>query len=153
MTQPRKQAQAGQPDAEQAEVSPAAAGDDDNVAQPPGSDLPQTAAQRKATDPSVASAEDNESLEHTAGGMSTRVDVTDLGVPMLPGSPDEPTGPEDALGVGPKRGDYTNRIGPSNYHPHESFLTPEGLKIEAQRPRAEDRGDEEGVKGGTQLPT
>lgn len=65
----------------------------------------------------------------------------DLGVPMLPGSPDEPVGPEDALGEGPTRGDYRGRIGdPKVYHPHEG-TTP-------QRPRAEDIGDEPGVKGG-----
>lgn len=65
----------------------------------------------------------------------------DLGVPMLAGSPDEPVGPEDALGEGPTRGDYRDRIGdPNRYHPHEG-ATP-------QRPRTEDIGDESGAKGG-----
>ena len=64
----------------------------------------------------------------------------DLGVPMLPGSPDEPQGPEDALGLGPKRGDYTGRLGGSDYQPHISFAT--------QRPRAEEHGDVLGKKGG-----
>jgi hypothetical protein len=65
----------------------------------------------------------------------------DLGVPMLPGSDTEPTGPEDALGEGPKRGDYTDRIGdPKRYHPH-SGTTP-------QRPNADDIGDAPGEKGG-----
>jgi hypothetical protein len=63
----------------------------------------------------------------------------DLGVPMLPGSPDERVGPEDALGVGPTRGDYRDRIGPSTYHPHS------GTK--PQRPNADDIGDAPG-KGG-----
>ncbi len=49
-------------------------------------------------------------LEHTHGGVTTREDATDLGVPMLPGRPDEPIGPEDALDPGPKRGDYSDRI-------------------------------------------
>ncbi len=64
----------------------------------------------------------------------------DLGVPMLPGSPDEPQGPEDALGPGPKRGDYTDRLGGPGYLPHQG--------VEPQKPRAEDIGDEPGVKGG-----
>lgn len=66
--------------------------------------------------------------------------MSDLGVPMLPGSDDEPTGPEDALGLGPKRGDYTDRIGPSTYNPHQG-ATP-------QRERAENIGDVPGKKGG-----
>jgi hypothetical protein len=66
-------------------------------------------------------------------------DAGDVGVPMLPGSPDEPVGPEDALGEGPTRGDYRDRIGPSSYHPHQG-TTP-------QRPNAEDIGDAPG-KGG-----
>ena len=64
----------------------------------------------------------------------------DLGVPMLAGSGDEPVGPEDALGEGPKRGDYTDRLGGAGYQPHEG--------TEAQRPRAEEIGDVEGHKGG-----
>lgn len=76
-------------------------------------------------------------------GVTTRDDANDLGVPMLPGRADEPVGPEDALGVGPKRGDYTDRIGPSSYHPHEN----RGDGLEPQRERAADRGDKPG-KGG-----
>jgi hypothetical protein len=62
----------------------------------------------------VASAADNAKLEHTAGGVTTR-DSMDAGVPMLPGDPREPVGPEDAFGPGAKRGDYSDRItsGPS----------------------------------------
>lgn len=47
--------------------------------------------------------------------LTTRDDLLDAGVPMVAGQPDEPVGPEDALGLGPKRGDYTGRIasGPS----------------------------------------
>lgn len=87
-------------------------------------------------------------LTHSEGGVTTRDDATDLGVPMLAGSADEVTGPEDALGVGPKRGDYTNRIGPANYQPHESLRQDDGtVKVEAQRPRAEDQGEAPG-KGG-----
>jgi hypothetical protein len=115
-----------------------------------------TAAQRKASDASVASAADNKKLEHTAGGTTTRDDALDMGVPMLPGSPDEPVGPEDALGEGPKRGDYSGRIGPSNYQPHEvrrasaeDVADPNkpSVVVQAQRPRVEEVGDAEG-KGG-----
>lgn len=95
-------------------------------------------------------------LEHTEGGTTTRDDAADMGVPMLPGRPDEPVGPEDALGVGPKRGDYSGRIGPDNYQPHE--IRPASAEdqrdpnkpsviVEAQRPRVADQGDAEG-KGG-----
>lgn len=74
--------------------------------------------------------------------------VGDLGVPMLPGKPDEPQGPEDALGEGPKRGSYTDRIGPSNYAPHELVKGEDGkLTTTAQRPRVEEIGDADG-KGG-----
>lgn len=115
-----------------------------------------TAAERKATDASVASEADNKKLEHTAGGTTTRDDALDLGVPMLPGSANEPVGPEDALGEGPKRGDYSGRIGPSNYQPHEvrpasaeDIADPEkpSIVVEAQRPRVDEVGDAEG-KGG-----
>jgi hypothetical protein len=36
-------------------------------------------------------------------------DAANAGVPMHVGDPDEPQGPEDALGVGTKRGDYSGR--------------------------------------------
>jgi hypothetical protein len=36
--------------------------------------------------------------EPQAEGVTTRDDANDLGVPMLAGSSDEPTGPEDSLG-------------------------------------------------------
>lgn len=74
--------------------------------------------------------------------------VGDLGVPMLPGKPDEPQGPEDALGEGPKRGDYSGRIGPDSYAPHEVTRDKDGkLTVTAQRPRVEEIGDADG-KGG-----
>jgi len=73
---------------------------------------------------------------------TTHDDALDLGVPMLPGDSSEPQGPEDALGDGPKRGDYRDRIGPSNYHPHTG--------AEPQRPKADDIGDVKGVKGGVE---
>lgn len=79
---------------------------------------------------------------------TTRHDATDMGVPMLPGSPNEPQGPEDALGPGPKRGDYTGRVGSANYQPHEVVLNEAGqVEVVAQRPRTEDIADAPG-KGG-----
>ena len=83
-----------------------------------------------------------------------RGDATDLGVPMLPGDGSEPQGPEDALGSGPKRGDYSGRIGDAHYQPHEILPVadpkPGEPKMEAvpQRPRVGDIGDVAGVKGG-----
>jgi hypothetical protein len=118
----------------------------------------------RAQEDAVADASQNAKLKHTddlrdqadvrapgaptpveiADGHSatTRDDALDLGVPMLPGSPDEPVGPEDALGPGPKRGDYSDRLGGSGYLPHEGG-TP-------QRPRVENVGDAEGLKGGVE---
>lgn len=113
-------------------------------------------------DPAVASDSQNQKLTHTddlrdqaavdatgaalapvveeGRSSTTRDDHNDLGVPMLQGDPSEPVGPEDALGVGPKRGDYRDRIGGNSYHPHAGN--------EPQRPRAAEIGEEKGVKGG-----
>lgn len=113
-------------------------------------------------DPGVASEKANERLKHTdelrdqaavaasgaapakepTGSVTTRDDATDLGVPMLQGSPDEPVGPEDALGKGPTRGDYRNRLGGDGYNPHEGS--------EPQKPRADEIGEVEGKKGGVE---
>jgi hypothetical protein len=89
----------------------------------------------------------------TIGGnpvqAGTTRDALDAGVPMLPGRGDEPQGPEDALGAGPKRGDYSKRIGPENYHPNEARPVPGGLTVlDSQRERAAERGDVPGEKGG-----
>lgn len=92
-------------------------------------------------DDATASESQNSKLKHSQGGTTTRDDATDLGVPMLQGDPSEPQGPEDALGDGPKRGDYTERLG-EGYHPHAGS--------EPQRPNAADRGDEKGRKGGVE---
>lgn len=84
--------------------------------------------------------DEERALTHTAGGRTTRDDPNDLGVEMLPGDPTEPVGPEDALGEGPTRGDYRDRIGSGSYHPH--------VGTEPQRPRAEEIDDVAGEKGG-----
>lgn len=87
----------------------------------------------------MATKKDEATPEHTEGGATTK-DAQDVGVPMLAGDPSEPVGPEDALGDGPKRGDYSERIGDANYHPH--------VGTDPQRPKASDRGDDKGRKGG-----
>lgn len=95
-------------------------------------------------------------LRHSRGGATTRDDATDLGVTMLPGDPAEPQGPEDALGVGPKRGDYRDRLGGSDYHPHTVEAIPAEeqkpggptVRVVSQRPRAEEIGDAPRLKGG-----
>ena len=102
----------------------------------------------------IASTNENNKLEHTASGASTRDDASDMGVPMLPGTGKERVGPEDALGAGPKRGDYSNRIGSANYHPHEVVKIEDAapgepnVQVVPQRPRTEDIGDAENIKGG-----
>jgi hypothetical protein len=101
----------------------------------------------------IATQAENAALEHSVDGITTRQDATDLGVPMLPGDPNEPQGPEDALGPGPTRGDYRQRIGDSNYHPHIVVPVADAepgqpqVEVLAQRPFAEEIGDVPG-KGG-----
>jgi hypothetical protein len=105
----------------------------------------------------------NRRNEHTEGGTTTKDSALDIGVPMLPGSSDEPVGPEDALGAGPKRGDYRDvqdgsqhfrsvpnpkggepiRDGDGNIVDRESLFTQEH-----QNPHLDDIGDESGQKGG-----
>ena len=109
---------------------------------------------RAAEQAGIATEAQNAKLEHTEGGVTTRDDMLDLGVPMLPGDPNEPVGPEDALGEGPKRGDYSGRIGADSYHPHETVVIPDAkpgeprFMVVPQRPRTADVGDEPRKKGG-----
>lgn len=114
--------------------------------------------------PGVASPEQNAELEHTQGGATTRDDSQDLGVPMIQGHPDEPVGPEDALGIGPKRGDYRERVLDDPHevvpiHPETDdnglvvnedggFDTPRTSVAVSQRQRTEDIGDAPAEKGG-----
>lgn len=94
--------------------------------------------------------------KHSDSGVTTRDDATDMGVPMLAGSPDEPVGPEDALGPGPKRGDYSDRLGDSSYRPHRTVPIRDAKPGEAtvevvdQTPLASEQGDEKGKKGGVE---
>lgn len=88
-------------------------------------------------------------------GVTTRDDALDSGAPMLPGDPTEPVGPEDALGSGQKRGDYSEwadrRYTASVPNPNrdaEDPASPASVIVE-QTPLIEQRGDERGVKGGT----
>lgn len=119
---------------------------------------------RRPSDVGVGDRDANRDLEHTQGGTTTRADSLDAGVPMLQGDASEPQGPEDALGTGIKRGDYSNRV---DAGPHlESVPVPGGSQpirdpdtgavidyspnatLVAQAPRVEDIGDEPGKKGG-----
>lgn len=98
----------------------------------------------------------DDKLEHTKGGATTRDDALDSGVPMLPGDPSEPSGPEDALGSGKKRGQYAGVIGdrefyasvPNPNHDPSDPNSPASILVH-QNPLVEQRGDEKGVKGGT----
>lgn len=97
--------------------------------------------------------EDN--LKHSEGGVTTRDDALDSGAPMLPGDASEPVGPEDALGGGKKRGDYTAWLD-REYHaavanPDHDPSDPDSPRtvLVHQNPLAEQRGDEKGVKGGS----
>ncbi len=75
---------------------------------------------------------------------------------MLPGDVSEPAGPEDALGSGPKRGDYSEVIGNKRHQasvPNPDYdpsdpSSPASVLVD-QNPLVEQRGDEKGVKGGT----
>lgn len=87
---------------------------------------------------------------------TTRDDALDSGVPMLPGDASEPSGPEDALGSGKKRGDYSDVIGdrqfyasvPNPDHDPSDPNSPKSVLVH-QNPLVGQRGDDRGVKGGT----
>jgi hypothetical protein len=78
----------------------------------------------------------------------------ETGVKMLPGDPAEPVGPEDALGEGPKRGDYSGVMrleAPHEARPVSDANTLEGepnREIVSQKERVEEVGDVAGKKGG-----
>lgn len=98
----------------------------------------------------IASEKDNDKLKHSVDGVTTRDDATDVGVPMLPGSPSEPVGPEDAAGPGQKRGDYRGRfVAGSTVVPVADAKPgePTAVVVE-QAPRTEEIGDVPGEKGG-----
>lgn len=88
---------------------------------------------------------------------TTRDDALDSGVPMIAGDPSEPAGPEDALGSGKKRGDYSDVIGdrqfyasvPNPNHDPSDPSSPASVLVH-QNPLVEDRGDDKGKKGGTE---
>lgn len=94
----------------------------------------------------------DDTLEHSQGGSTTRDDALDAGVPMIAGDPGEPIGPEDAFGLGPKRGDYSGRVdsGPhlvSEAIPDAKPGEPTARLVEASK-RAGDIGEVKGEKGG-----
>ena len=99
---------------------------------------------------------DKDNPTHSEGGVTTRDDALDSGVPMLAGDPSEPVGPEDALGSGPKRGDYSKVIGNKEHYasvpnPNHDASNPDSpaYVLVHQNPLVEQRGDDKGVKGGT----
>jgi len=103
-----------------------------------------------------ASKQENDKLTHPEGGATTRDDALDSGAPMLQGDRSEPVGPEDALGSGPKRGDYSKLIGPLQHaaavvNPDYDPADPNSPRtvLVHQNPLVEQRGDEKGKKGGT----
>ncbi len=103
-----------------------------------------------------ATPQDNKKLKHTMGGVTTRDDALDSGAPMLAGDPAEPTGPEDALGSGQKRGDYSALIGNRDYsasvvNPAYDGTDPSVPRfvLVHQNPLVKQVGDEKAVKGGT----
>jgi hypothetical protein len=104
----------------------------------------------------MAAKNDDNKLKHSEGGVTTRDDALDSGVPMLAGDASEPVGPEDALGSGPKRGDYSAVIGngqfyqsvPNPNHDPSDPNSPAYVLVH-QNPLVKDRGDEKGVKGGS----
>ncbi len=104
-----------------------------------------------------SAAQSDTKLRHSAGGVTTRDDALDSGAPMLAGDPSEPVGPEDALGSGRKRGDYRELIGDRRYqasvpnpnHDPADPTSPRAVLVD-QNPLVEQRGDDQGVKGGTQ---
>jgi hypothetical protein len=104
----------------------------------------------------MAEKKNDNDLKHSESGTTTRSDALDSGAPMLQGSGSEPVGPEDALGSGPKRGDYSKLIGTQQFHasvpnPNHDPSDPSSPRsvLVAQNPLVEQRGDEKGVKGGT----
>lgn len=93
--------------------------------------------------------------KHSVGGVTTRDDALDSGVPMLAGDPSEPVGPEDALGAGPKRGDYSEVVGNKQHYrtvpnPDRDPADPSSpvYVLEHQNPHVANIGDEKGKKGG-----
>jgi hypothetical protein len=57
------------------------------------------------------------------------------GVDMLEGNPLEPTGPEDAAGLGPKRGDYGDRN--PDVQPHSVYMRVSELRAQGFGPTTE----------------
>jgi hypothetical protein len=110
----------------------------------------------KAAGGAQASPQENDKLKHSVGGVTTRDDALDSGAPMLQGDASEPVGPEDALGSGPKRGDYSKLIGNLQHaasvvnpnHDPEDPNSPRYVLVH-QNPLVEQRGDDKGKKGGT----
>jgi hypothetical protein len=119
------------------------------------------AEQNKASEAQGSAAADLAQADELGVGSGDERGFTEVGVPMLDGAPTERQGAEDALGEGPKRGDYAGRVGANHF---ESRPIPGGgqvvenddggfdnsprSEIVAQDPRVEEIGDVAGRKGG-----
>lgn len=113
---------------------------------------PAQAGNRAASGTTQTAPKNNDEFDFAA---EAKVVSAENGFTMLPGDPGEPVGPEDALGEGPKRGDYSTTMRLES--PHEAVLTGEttdaGVPIRElvpQAPRVEEVGDVKGKKGGVE---
>jgi hypothetical protein len=125
-----------------------------------GQPRPAARGEREAPRPRFEGVGGPVSDEDRLSGPTHADDATYEGVKMEPAEDgpvtSERSGPEDALGLGPKRGHYEH---PDGYEPHE-VLPVAGAKpgeptavSTAQKPRTEDVGDETGKKGGVETHT
>lgn len=113
-------------------------------------------AEKNTTAGDKPAAKTDAALQHPEGGTTTRDDALDSGAPMLAGDQSEPVGPEDALGSGPKRGDYSELIGNKRHQasvPNPDYdpsdpTSPASLLVD-QNPLVKQVGDDKGFKGGT----
>lgn len=122
-----------------------------------GKPRPAEAGSRQASGPRYDGVGSPVSEKDRLSGPTHADDATYEGVKMEPAEgTTERGGPEDALGIGPKRGHYDH---PDGYEPHEVLPVEGAAAGEAsavsvpQKPRTEDIGDEKGKKGGVETHT
>jgi hypothetical protein len=113
----------------------------------------RTAGGNRASDGTTQNAPKNNNTDDFDFAAEAEAVSRETGVKMLPGDPSEPVGPEDALGEGPKRGDYRDVM--RLEAPHEARpltdITPgeePNREIVPQKERVEQVGDAKGKKGG-----
>lgn len=133
---------------------------------PAAGSAPSGAAPTQQTPPQATPPQSD--AESTDGPLNppqagTTRDGNDSGVRAVPTSGDEPTGPEDALGHGPKRGDYRDRQPEGAVHMRGVPIPEDELqrdddgnvidgqpltRLEVQNQHVENIGDVPGKKGG-----